>query len=164
MPPVQWLGIPALLDVLYQEKRGKLRKRNQVRIVCRGLAEEILAQWKSSLLADFRTSPHRYCFTGTTTSRLRFVENTGNEFEKKVSVVSHSETTGAPGGECHPQVCHSFPLNPALLELNSMHEEEDWQRILGKGDIDRWALGLKGPTWLPMRDWGQSTSSLVEAL
>ncbi|KAJ3549645.1 hypothetical protein NMY22_g795 [Coprinellus aureogranulatus] len=112
---LSWLGIPALLNSIGLDKEGKPDKWKTFSAE-RQRAQELLKKWKPYLLTDFRSSPYRWCYVDESTSRIRYVRDTA-PFEAEVE----------------------YPESESRSE-----EEKDWERILGKGDIDRWAAGSKG--------------------
>ena len=54
---------------------------------------------------------------------------------------------GAEGGCPFTRIWRSFGGLIVALD-NEARTEEDWQRILGRGNIDRWAAAEKGAAWL----------------
>ncbi|KAJ3538281.1 hypothetical protein NMY22_g5232 [Coprinellus aureogranulatus] len=112
---LSWLGIPALLNSIGLDKEGKPDKWKTFSAE-RQRAQELLKKWKPHLLTDFRSSPYRWCYVDESTSRIRYVRDTA-PFEAEVD----------------------YPESESRSE-----EEKDWERILGKGDIDHWAAGSKG--------------------
>ncbi|TEB28084.1 hypothetical protein FA13DRAFT_829735 [Coprinellus micaceus] len=128
-----WLGIPALLDSVGRNKRGKPVQGNPISDY-RKQVGEILTKWKPLLLADFQSSQYRYSFADCNTSRLTFVE-------KSTSPVSAREWQPTQRGR------HGSSSTKSE-DGDGNGEEKDWDMILGRGPVDSWAAALKGAAWL----------------
>ncbi|TEB28082.1 hypothetical protein FA13DRAFT_1776145 [Coprinellus micaceus] len=121
-----WLGVPALLESVGRNKRGKPISGNPI-AEYRKQAGEILTKWKPFLLADFQSSQYRYSFADSSTSRLNFVET----------------TTSAGAGK---EGCGLESSSVKCEDRNG--DYEDWDKILGRAPVDSWAAALKGAAWL----------------
>lgn len=89
---------------------------------CRQLAEETLKHWKPFLLSDFQVSSYRYCFSGKTTSRLKFIDK-GMDSSGDVPITFNSESQkmatlqvdSRPDSECLLKIIRSLSRTDMFL-------------------------------------------------
>jgi hypothetical protein len=142
---VQWLGVPALLESVGRNKRGKPISGNPI-AEYRKQAGEILTKWKPFLLADFQSSQYRYSFADSSTSRLNFVETTTSAGAGKEGCGLESSSVKCEGVWQRGAVIRVELAHMSLADRNG--DYEDWDKILGRAPVDSWAAALKGAAWL----------------
>lgn len=113
-------------------EEGDVIERDHI-VAFRRQAKEILDKWKPYLLESFISSPYRWCFIDSTTSRVRFVEESpqGASFYSKAMVrrlnppnqcgSRHQQTWTGKGFWEKETLTNGRPLGKGLPGLQTEH-------------------------------------------